>query len=161
MKQGLEVAGLVHGGPVVLERTMLLDESLLVRARRLDEPAAVHTFAWDLSQTQSGDDELGRRSSGVLANARSMVLARPWRHQQAPSKSTCNKVHTVPYHEGPDLVNHVQSNVGTLGAFVVHVEAHDAKGGLTIMRRPSEPGPSHEALECPFLRNSCPKQRSS
>ena len=37
---------------------------------------------------------------------------------------------------------------GLLAHLVVH-ETHDAKRGLTVLRRPLEPGPSHDALKCP------------
>ena len=53
----------------------------------LDETVAIQQLAWNRGRPQSGDGP-GRKISGVLVKPRSMVLARPWRRQQAPLKST-------------------------------------------------------------------------
>ena len=60
-----------------------------------------------------------------------------------------DEVDAVFSHEDPDLKHQVEGDVGPLGALVVHVEAHDAERGVTIIWRPSEPGPRHDALKCP------------
>ena len=88
----LEVAGLVHGrrvdsGPVVIERTILLDEPPLVRARRLGEPA---TLTWDLPRA-SERRRAEKRSSGVLAKNTLNGAGALWLRQQAPLKSPATK----------------------------------------------------------------------
>ena len=98
-------SGRVHGrqtegGPLVLERSVLLDEPLLVRAQWLDEPAA-QPFAWDLQGLQSGD-ELGEEKQRRPCTKHAGWC---WRARGVASERgfSCNKIKTTINHDGPDF----------------------------------------------------------
>ena len=85
-----------------------------------------------------------------------------WQARGVASKRrfSCNKINTIVNHEGPDFEQQVWSDVGPLGALVPQVEKHDAKGGLTIMRRMVKPKTDPRCTRVPSLRKSCHKPQS-
>ena len=158
----LEVAGLVHGrrvdsGPVVIERTILLYEPPLVRARRLGEPA---TLTWDLpraSERRRAEKRSKRRACKKHAQWCWRVVASP----ASAVKITCNKVNMMFNHEVRDLEHQVQRGAKSFGSLVLDVEAHDAESGLSVIRLSSKQVPTHEGTQVPSLRTSCPEPPSS
>ena len=78
-----------------------------------------------------------------------------WRARGVASERgfSCNKIKTTINHDGPDFEQQAWSDVD-------HVETHDAKSGLTIMRRMVKPKTDPRCTRVPSLRKSCHKPQS-
>ena len=98
-------------------------------------------------EPHSGDkpEEEQRRACDYTLDGAGALVATPAR----AVKVTCNKVDMMCSHESLTFEHQIKRSVKCFGALVLHAEARDAEGGLTITWLSSMPGPSSEALKCP------------